>query len=109
MHKERLLDLLADRLVELYHERAEVLRDPYRNDLFRFFLEARRFDLELSDREIRDAVACRIENPRPALLGMLRDFCIMWSAWRYCGARADVGLDHLLAAALSDARIGRPS
>lgn len=107
MRKEHLLELLAGRLTEQYRERASILQDPHRGDLFRLFLQARRFDVELTEGEIRQAVAQRVENPAPALLGMLRDFAIMWSAWQYCGARADIGLDHLLTASVSDPRINR--
>lgn len=109
MNKERLLELLADRLADHYRERANILHDPHRDDLFRLFLEARRFDHELTDEEIRDAVARRIDNPAPALLGVLRDFSIMWDAWQYCRARDAIDLDHLLVAGMSDPRMSRTS
>jgi hypothetical protein len=109
MNKERLLELLADRLAGHYYARANILLDPQRSDLFQLFLESRRFDHALSEDEVREAVARRVDNPAPALLGVLRDFSIMWDAWRYCGARADVGLDHLLMADMPDAQMSRTS
>lgn len=109
MNKERLLELLADRLADHYRERVNILHDPHRGDLFQLFLQARRFDHELTDDEVRHAVARRIDNPAPALLGVLRDFSIMWDAWQYCGARADIGLDHLLVAGMADLRVTRTS
>ncbi|BAU48915.1 hypothetical protein SVA_2365 [Sulfurifustis variabilis] len=109
MDKERLLDLLVDRLAEHYRERANILQDPHRSELFHLFLQARRFDHEFTDDEVREAVSQRVDNPGPALLGVLRDFSIMWTAWQYCGECADLGLDHLLSAGAAEARMSRTS
>lgn len=105
MQKERLLELLADRLAEQYRERANILQEPHRTELFGLFLQSRRFDVEVTEDEVRTAVARRVPNPAPALLGVLRDFGIIWSAWQYCGTCADIGLDHLLATGALEARI----